>query len=238
MRKHRTALGVITPSLNSIMERDYTRLNGLGEVSFHFTRVLNSEDTAEQLQGMKPLAREATGLLSHVRFMTAIGFGCTSGSFLEGAGYDRSVAAEMEKATSLPCITTSGAVLEALRAVGIRRPCVFTPYEEWLSQRSVDFVRDNGLSPAGHVFGYDMESTEWLDLYEPINDWVADNLSADCDGVFISCTNFTWLKGIAPLEARIGLPVVTSNLALLWKLLKTAQVDGRQTLPAVRLMSC
>ena len=40
----------------------------------------------------------------------------------------------------------------------------------------------------------------------------------DVDGIFLSCTNLRTLDLIMPLEESIGLPVISSNLALAWHL--------------------
>jgi len=222
-------LGIIVPSSNTVLERDYTGL-GLDGVSFHFSRVLNSEDTIEQLTAMKESSREAARLLSHPRRMKGIALGCTGGSFVEGAGYDESVAKVMEEASGLPAVTTSGAVLSSLRALGVRKTAVFTPYDEWLSNRLVKFLQGNGFDIAMHAFGFDLRTTLEDNCWEPINDWVAPQVPNDADGVFISCTDFGWLRGVAPLEERIGRPVLTSNLATLWHLLQT--VNAADRLPA------
>ncbi len=218
-------LGVIVPSANTILERDLPRLR-LPGASFYFTRILNSEDTEEQLAGMKDHAAAAVELLMHTRKCRAIAFACTSGSFLKGLGYDREIVRLMEEAAGIPCVTTAGSVIAALEALGCRRPHVFTPYEEWLSQRSVTFLQAHGHSPAGHHWGFPFSRADATDAYEPIGDWVAANVSPDADCVFVSCTNFSWLRGIAPLEQRIGIPVVTSNSATLWGLLRAAGLDA------------
>ncbi|WP_156939477.1 hypothetical protein [Mesorhizobium sp. LNHC229A00] len=227
-------LGIVTPSGNSVIERDYPRL-ALSEVGFHFTRVFNSEDTAQQLSGMKAQAADAARLLGHVRYMKAIGFACTSGSFLEGLGYDESIVALMEEASGLPCVTTSGSVLTALRALGLRNLAVFSPYEEWLSNRLTAFLESHGVGVSYHAWGFDMDSTEELDRWGPINDWVIPKIPDSADGVFISCTNFTWLKGIKPLEQRLGRAVITSNLATLWNMLHVAGAGGRLSGEVARL---
>lgn len=229
MSQQSFGLGIIVPSSNTVLERDYTRLV-LDGVSFHFSRVLNSEDTIEQLTAMKESSREAARLLGHPRRMKGIALGCTGGSFLEGMGYDESVVKVMEEASGLPAVTTSGGVLASLRALAVRKVAVFTPYDEWLSNRLVMFLRSNGFDIAFHAFGFDLRTTLQDDCWQPINDWVAAQVPDDADGVFISCTDFGWLRGIAPLEERIGLPVVTSNLATLWHLLRTVDADDR--LPA------
>lgn len=227
-------LGIITPSGNSVLERDFPRL-GLKGVGFHFSRVLNAEDTAEQLAGMKAKAQEAARLLSHARFVKAIGFACTSGSFLEGLGYDESIVDLMRAGSGRPCVTTSGSVVAALQALRLSRLAVFSPYEKWLSDRLVSFLEGHGFEVSFHAWGFDMASTETQDCWGPINDWVAPQVPADADGVFIGCTNFTWLGGIAPLEERLGRPVVTSNLATLWRLLRVAGAADRLPAALARL---
>lgn len=221
MNQNPFGLGIVVPSANSIMERDFIRVP-LDGVSFHFARVLNSEDTAEQLEAMKDRAAEAASLISHARGVKAVALGCTSGSFIGGVGYDARVASAMTAACDLPSTTTSEAILAAIDLLGLKRLAVFDPYPEWLSGKLVDYLRGNGVNVISNAFGFDMGSTEGLDDYEPINRWVVENLPAEADGVYIACTNFTWLRGIAPLERQIGRPVLTSNLATLWRLLALA----------------
>lgn len=204
--------GVITPSENNVVESDFPRL-GLDGVRFHFHRVENEGDDYEQFAGMKVKSGEAAKLLSHARRTKAIALACTAGSFLERVGKT------IEDASGLPAVTTAGSVIAALRALGLKRLAVFTPYEEWVSWRLVTFLEGHDFFVSHLSWGYDMYATDVEDCWEPINDWVAPQVPPDVDGVFISCTNFTWLRGIAPLEERIARPVVTSNLATLWQLL-------------------
>ena len=44
----------------------------------------------------------------------------------------------------------------------------------------------------------------------------------DVDALFISCTNLRALDAIAPLEARLGKPVLTSNQVLAWHMMQSA----------------
>ncbi|RUW36306.1 hypothetical protein EOA38_06300 [Mesorhizobium sp. M1E.F.Ca.ET.041.01.1.1] len=187
------------------------------------------------MAGMKVQCGEAARLLSHAARTKAIAFACTSGSFLEGLGYDESVAKIIEDASGVPAVTTSGSAIAALRALDLKRLAVFSPYDEWVSSRLVAFLEGHDFSVSHHSWGYDMWGTDVEDCFEPINDWVTSQVPADVDGVFISCTNFTWLRGIAPLEERIGRPVVTANLATLWQLLHTAGAGDRLPMTLARL---
>jgi maleate isomerase len=218
-------LGVIVPSANNVLERDFPRF-ATRNAAFYFTRVLNAEDTEDQLAGMKRQAGGAAELLSHNRSCRAIAFACTSGSFLEGHGYDESIVQLMEEASGLPCVTTAGSVVRALRELGVRQPMVFTPYEEWLSNRSVSFLGSHGFEVSGHRWGFDMfGSANETDAFEPINDWIRRERQPEADGIFISCTNFSWIRGVAVLEQATGIPVVTSNLATLWGLTRAAGLN-------------
>jgi maleate cis-trans isomerase len=42
----------------------------------------------------------------------------------------------------------------------------------------------------------------------------------DVDGVFLSCTNTTQIEAIADIERELGKPVVNSNQAVLWGVVK------------------
>ena len=225
MNEERTGLGIIVPSANSVVERDYTRLQIPG-VSFHFSRVFNSEDVEEQLFAMKENTREAAELLSHVRWIKAVALACTGGSFIGGAGYDEGLVEVMTEASGLPSATTSGSVIIALRALGMKKVAVFDPYPQWLSALLTTFLEAHDIDVVASHCDFGMTRTVGLDDYQPINDWIIPRVPDDADGVYIACTNFSWLRGIAPLERHIGRPVLTSNLATIWRLLQIGAVAG------------
>jgi maleate isomerase len=49
------------------------------------------------------------------------------------------------------------------------------------------------------------------------------------EAIFISCSNFRTLEIIDTVERKFGLPVVTSNAAMVWKLLRL--MDDRREVP-------
>jgi len=48
--------------------------------------------------------------------------------------------------------------------------------------------------------------------------------SADCNAVFVSCTSLRLLASVKDLESAVGVPVLSSNIALFWHLLRLAGV--------------
>lgn len=217
--------GVIVPSVNTVLEADLLHPNVPG-VRFHFTRVLNSEDTEEQLAGMRAESGRAAWLLSHTG-ARAIAFGCTSGSFLEGMSYDRKVVETMEEASGVKCVTTSGCVIDALRTLGARRIHLLTPYEEWLTQRAAAFLKESGFEVVGASFKSHSARAMAEETPEAIARWGCDELDRRAEAIFISCTNFRAMEAAEALERSAGIPVVTSNQATLWGLLRAGGVEPR-----------
>lgn len=82
----RRKLGILVPSSNVTMEYEMPIMAPPG-VSFHFSRIPH-EDTEEQLEAMIGYVPEKSNLLAHAR-VDAIAFGCTSGSFVKGMGYEK-----------------------------------------------------------------------------------------------------------------------------------------------------
>ncbi len=48
-----------------------------------------------------------------------------------------------------------------------------------------------------------------------------------CDGIFLSCMGFPTLGVLEVLEKDLGKPVISSNQATLWKLLRMVGVETR-----------
>lgn len=52
----------------------------------------------------------------------------------------------------------------------------------------------------------------------------------DAEGVFISCTNFRTLEVVARLEKELQKPVVSSNTATFWALMRMRKIDLKKGL--------
>lgn len=164
----------------------------------------------------------------------AILYACTSGSFVEGAGKEADIAARISQATGIPALTTSMAVLEALRHLQARSVFMVTPYPDDINELEAEWLRVNGFD----VIGYDSFR---CDEKRPIASIASEEVAAlvlrhrdsatQADAVFISCTNLLTFDQIDRLERELDRPVVSSNLASLWAVLKAidAPVEGAGT---------
>lgn len=226
-------LGIIVPSGNTLLETEFCDLP-INGVSFHFTRVVNYLDTEEELAAMTDQAPNAAELLSHAK-VQAIAFSCTGGSFLYGKDYDLKLINKMASRVTVPCITTSTAVIKGLRKMKINKLMFLTPYEKWLTQRGVEFLKANNFEVIGSEHLNLKESQNLTDVTsKQIVEWAKTKIKQNCDGVFISCTRFRGMGAAEQLEKDLGIPVVTSNQATLWYLLQlsgySSSIPGYGTL--------
>jgi len=189
-------------------------------VTIHFTRIPQTEDTEEQLAAMINYVPQAAQLLAHAR-VDAIAFGCTSGSFIKGTGYDREIIKRIEENTGVPATTTTTAVLEALKLMEMRKISVGAPYTDPIMQKLKKLLEDNGFKVI-KMKGLGLIKGEG-DLPLDVTYKLAREIdSPESDGIFISCTDFKTVEILEILEEDLGKPVVSSNQATMWKLLRLA----------------
>jgi maleate isomerase len=144
---------------------------------------------------------------------------CTSASFVEGLAGEAELVSVMERAGARRALTTSGALLEALTALGAHRVAVATPYDAELTASLCDFLAEAGhevVSSSLLGMGEDI----WRVSSESVEELVAALPLADAEAVVISCTNLPTYDVIPALERSTGLPVVSANLASMWAALR------------------
>lgn len=222
----RARLGLIVPSNNTTVEPEFARMAPPG-VDCFATRTMIVETDDPDLKARTILdmhariddaAREVASLEPD-----AIGYVCTSGSFLDGDDSDRVVCARLTDQTGVPTITTSTAVVVALRTLGIRRVALATPYISQVSRGLRAYLQEAGFEIVAHR---DLELLSNLakgrlgpDVSEEL---VRTMEPGEVDGVFISCTNWRTVEAVDALESDFGFPVVSSNLATKWLMLALA----------------
>jgi maleate isomerase len=156
---------------------------------------------------------------------SVIAYACTSGSFVGGIDGERRIRQAMLDAGAEQAVTTGGALLDALRALEIRRLAVGTPYDAGCTGRLTTF-----LEAAGHqvVSVANEEPPPGRD----INDFLPGELEAladrvsrpDADAIFLSCTALETMELIPRLEQRYERPVLTSVQVTMWAALAAAGV--------------
>ena len=227
MYSWRAHIGLLAPGSGPNMEMDFHRFLPAG-VAVATSRLPFTIPTPEGLRDMVSHIEQVCEVYQRYKH-DVIMFGCTSGSLIEGFGFDKRLIARMEEITGDPCLTTSTAVLEAFAALGVSHPVVITPYPDDTNEVEKKFLESNGLAVT-HITGMqnDYVNQSITDI-EP--NYVFQKVKhlprqgADC--LFISCTGLNVLDIIPILECDWEVPVITSNQATLWACLRHSGVKDR-----------
>jgi maleate isomerase len=149
-----------------------------------------------------------------------VAYACTSGSFVDGAAGEEVLRRTMEDAGAPAACTTSGALIAALRTLGITRLAIATPYVQPVTQRLVAYLAEHGVQTVSSE-GLGLLGNIWRVSYSEVVEIVsaADNPAAEA--LFISCTNLPTYDLIEPLEQALGKPVLTANQVTMWAALRT-----------------
>jgi maleate isomerase len=121
----------------------------------------------------------------------------------------------MEQAGARKALTTSGALLEALRALGVERIGVATPYDAPTTERLVGFLSEAKirtvssacLGLTGDIFRVGPNSVRTLIR-------AADHPEAEA--IFVSCTNLWTLDVLEQMTQALGKPVLSANQVTMW----------------------
>lgn len=213
----RRKLGLLIPSSNITLEYEMPILAPNG-VSLHYSRIPQTEDTEEQLSAMINYVPEKAELLSHAK-VDAIAFGCTSGSFIQGMGYDKKVIEAIQNNTGIPATTTSTAIIEALNILNIKKLSVGAPYINSVMSKLKVFLENNGFEVI-RIEGLNMVSGEGNLPLDATYNLIRRIDHPDSEAIFISCTDFKTVELLDILEKDFGKKVISSNQATMWKLLR------------------
>jgi len=133
-------------------------------------------------------------------------------------------------------VTTSGALIAALRHLDLTSIATVTPYTADLTAGLSVFLAEAGVDVVS-ASGLGLTSDIWAVPYDVTAGLVRDTDTDDAQAVFISCTNLPTYDVIAPLEAELGKPVLTANQVTMWSALRAAGVDTSGLLVDVAVAS-
>lgn len=224
----RAKIGRISPSPETVGCEEWRRAMPEG-VCLVETRTLLYDVTVEGLgETVKQVERAALELASaEVDVILQAG---TAIAFFRGFGHDQELSRRITAATGINATTSLTAVIEALRALGIKRPAIATSYLADIDARLAAVLQQSGFEVAA-IRGMGLKRSIDMGKVMPDETYrlayeVACGAS-DVDGIFISCGNLRSFEAIARLETDTGLPVVTSNQAGLWQTLRMVGIGDR-----------
>lgn len=192
------------------------------DVSLHLTRtpfvpVEVSLDQARLVSEHETLRAAVQAL--HSISPQVLAYACTSGSFVAGQVGERAMTQAMSEAAEVPAVTTSGAVLQALQEINVRRVAVVTPYTKSVTDSLEDFLGEAGIEVTGRSY-LGLTRQIWRVPYRDVVEMAREATVERPDALFISCTNLPTYDVIPQLEAELRMPVLSANQVTVWAALR------------------
>lgn len=240
-------IGCLIPHSNTTIEKEAWKIASLiPELSFHFWRLRIGAVSVPGQQGMLDSVEEGTRALAGIQPDLLV-YGASLGSMMKGHNSDRELIEKMEQYSKKPFYTykdadtkykdskeiqsyTSGtAVVDAFKKIGAKSVTINSPHIYEFDLIVKKFLED---------LGYDVKLGKCLNIDDNLE---LGNLSPDVarelvmsgdvpgtDVDLILCANFGTLDVIEELEGKLGKPVVSVNLAMIWGSLRKLGMENRR----------
>lgn len=199
-------MGVLLPWANVAVEEELPQLGEPGVV-FHYARLVPaSRTTAVDDSFWHGLRAAATGAVDSMRHLPldATVLACTSAGFTGGPELPPGV------------ITAFDALTTTLHQRHVASVALATPYPEQVAQTEAEALAAHGIEVTGNASlglddGYPHITTAQI---LTLCDGLPPAALAEADALVLSCTGWRTLTAAAALQARLRIPVISSNLAL------------------------
>ena len=230
-------IGQMVPSSNTTMETEIPAMLRAREAlrperfTFHSSRMRMRKVTKEELAAMEDQSDRCATELADAR-VDVMGNACLVAIMSRGRGYHRQseerlarVAAESGRA--IPIVSSAGALIEGLHAIGAKRISVITPYLRPLTELMLDYVRAEGIEVIDSI-SLEIADNLAVGARDPLAlaDLVKDLKIEGADAIVLSaCVQMPSLAAIPIVQARFPIPVLSAAVATTWRMLKVLGLE-------------
>lgn len=218
-------IGLVVPSSNTTMETEIPELlrrqqeNGQQSFTFHSSRMRMQEVSREELARMDADSDRCALELSDAR-CDVLAYACLVAIMSMGSGYHCVSEARLSEVTAgnggaVPVVSSAGALIDALTALGARRTAIITPYMKPLTDLVADYIQDAGVEVADRI-SLEVSDNLAVGRLDParLPAHARELDLAGVDAVVLSaCVQMPSLPAIQIVEDELGLPVVTAASA-------------------------
>jgi len=226
-------IGQIVPSSNTTMETEIPAiLRGRETVeperfTFHSSRMRMMKVTKEELAAMDADSDRCAAELSDAR-VDVLGYACLVAIMSMGKGYHRASQARLESVTEreagslIPVVTSAGALVESLHAMGAKRIAMVAPYVEALTCLVADYIGAEDIAVVDRI-ALEIPDNLVVGRRDPLALCsIYKDLRLDGVDVLVlsSCVQMPSLAAVPIVEQECGLPVVSASIATTYQMLR------------------
>jgi maleate isomerase len=219
--------GVLIPATNTTVEIEYTRLLP-PEWQAHYARVMTSSENKTPFSPPldSDVEYQSKGLGSaRVEIIALI----QSSASLFADDYDDTTIARITAASGVPAITSANAVGAAARALGARHVALVSPYSAPVNECARHYFEGkHGLKIAA-LEGFAATDSYMIGHLGPENarDAFQRVDRPEIEAFLVPGGNFPTMAHIPEWEAELNKPIVTTNQAALWAMMRAVGAKDR-----------
>lgn len=230
-------IGQIVPSSNTTMETEIPAMLRAREqmaperFTFHSSRMRMKKVTKEELEAMDRDSDRCALELSDAR-VDVLGYACLVAIMSMGHGYHRVSEARLhqktiDNAAAAPVVTSAGALIDGLKALGAKKVSVICPYMKPLTKLVVDYIENEGITVQDYIALEIPDNLEvgrhnpenLLDIYQKVDRTGIDAL------VVSACVQMPSLPAIERIERLAGVPTVSAAVCTTFEMLTRLGLD-------------
>jgi len=233
MSDEQKRIGMIVPSLNTIGEDDLRKFCPV-DVKYHVHRIrLRKESGRVTPESLVRAHLEAIDEASYLKDLNpdAVTFNCTGASVAYGVNGHRHLAERMSQELGIPSSNTMVAIKRALEKTGARKIVHVCPFAGIFAQEEKGSLEAAGINVLDSV-GLNFVDAREAALMDPekLASIAMRYAIPGMDAILLSCANVRAFEAVEMLEQALKVPVLTSNQAVLWDVLRlmgwTGSVPG------------
>ncbi len=225
-------IGQIVPSSNTTMETEIPAILRAREAveaerfTFHSSRMRMQHVTQEELAKMDADSDRCALELADAR-VDVLGYACLVAIMSMGLGYhkkseERLHGRTVEAGGPAPVVTSAGALVDGLKAIGAKKVAILTPYMKPLTCLVIDYIENEGIEVLDSI-SLEVSNNLEVGLLNPLApiEHTKKLNTANVDAIVASaCVQMPSLGSIQPIEDRAGMPVLSSSVATTYMMLK------------------
>ncbi|SKD03817.1 maleate isomerase [Burkholderia sp. CF099] len=229
-------IGQIVPSSNTTMETEIPAMLRARErdfaerFTFHSSRMRMKKVVKEELEAMDRDSDRCAIELSDAR-VDVLGYACLVAIMSMGKGYHRVSEKRLSERTGengapAPVVTSAGALVDGLHAMGAKRVSVVCPYMKPLTKMVVDYIESEGIEVKDYVAleipdnlqVAAQDPARLVEIYKRLDRSNIDAL------VLSACVQMQSLPSIQRVQEESGIPTVSAAVATTWQMLRRLEL--------------
>ena len=211
--------GVLIPSTNTTVEIEYSRLLPPAYQA-HFARVLSSAPGSPFSPPRDDDVDYQAKLLGTAKVALVMLIQTSASLFADD--YDEVVTRRIGAAAGVPAFTSAMAIGEAVQELNMRRIAIVSPYSEPVNARARHYFEAKYGLQIVALEGFAATDSYAIGQLSPENarDAFARIDRPDIEAFVVPGGNFPTMASIAGWEEEFGKPVVTTNQAAVWAMVR------------------